>query len=85
MQFVVDNAIKFQTGESTTIKQGSSPIPMQNSADVVFVVEQKHTCSDSMYTENLKVSYEDLFINSKKIFNLKFDINNHYLIISLYF
>ena len=54
MKFISDNAVKFQTGESTTIKQGSSPIPKQTSADVVFVVEQKNTCSNSMYTDNLK-------------------------------
>jgi hypothetical protein len=49
-----NNAVAFQPGESTTIKQNSSPIPKPSSADVVFVVEQKHTCSDTLYTQNLK-------------------------------
>jgi hypothetical protein len=47
-------SIAFQPGESTTIKRSSSPIQMPSSADIVFVVEQKNTCSNSMYTANLR-------------------------------
>jgi len=49
-----DGASGFQPGESTTMKRSSSVNPTPNSADIVFVTEQKNTCNNAIYANSLK-------------------------------